>query len=328
MAIFGNFKGTTQSDFRIGKSATGNKLSTGTRPATNNVDGDIYFDSANVTLDVYDSGWKNLGETLTGLNVSDGVLYVDVANETVSIGSTSSNETLFVNGSLRLGTTPEIKYTGTSLQIEHADSNTATSVNITDATGNSNASFAVSGANNDSALFAVTNGQVVIHDSYTLPSTDGTSGQALITNGNGLIEFGEMTAQAASITGAVQYNNDSALAGAGAFRYLPELQTVVATRHRAVIFESIPDYESVEDASENVLDLGFITETADVTNLDYQYVDDVFGVVMSDPYQVSRLPVASQPGQMIYVDDETGGPTMAFSDGTNWRRIQDRAIVS
>ncbi len=31
---------------------------------------------------------------------------------------------------------------------------------------------------------------------------------------------------------------------------------------------------------------------------------------------------------LVFVVDETGGPTLAFSDGTNWRRVQDRAIVS
>ena len=30
----------------------------------------------------------------------------------------------------------------------------------------------------------------------------------------------------------------------------------------------------------------------------------------------------------VYVSDESGGATLAFSDGTNWRRVQDRAIVS
>jgi len=31
---------------------------------------------------------------------------------------------------------------------------------------------------------------------------------------------------------------------------------------------------------------------------------------------------------LIYVRDEVGGPTVAFSDGINWRRVQNRAIVS
>lgn len=46
-------------------------------------------------------------------------------------------------------------------------------------------------------------------------------------------------------------------------------------------------------------------------------------------YTVATLPTASGvAGSEIYVSDETGGGTLAFSDGTNWRRVQDRAIVS
>jgi hypothetical protein len=51
-------------------------------------------------------------------------------------------------------------------------------------------------------------------------------------------------------------------------------------------------------------------------------------VVYTTSYLVSALPSAATAGGLIYVSDETGGATMAFSDGTNWRRVQDRAIVS
>lgn len=45
-------------------------------------------------------------------------------------------------------------------------------------------------------------------------------------------------------------------------------------------------------------------------------------------YVVAELPpVIAAPG-MIFVSNETGGPVPAFSDGTNWRRVTDRAIVS
>ena len=45
-------------------------------------------------------------------------------------------------------------------------------------------------------------------------------------------------------------------------------------------------------------------------------------------YTVSALPsVPPDPG-MIFVSDEAGGAVPAFSDGTNWRRCTDRAIVS
>ena len=46
-------------------------------------------------------------------------------------------------------------------------------------------------------------------------------------------------------------------------------------------------------------------------------------------YTVSTLPTASLwTGATVYVSDETGGAVMAFSDGTNWRRVTDRAVVS
>jgi hypothetical protein len=37
---------------------------------------------------------------------------------------------------------------------------------------------------------------------------------------------------------------------------------------------------------------------------------------------------ASPVGQMVYCSNESGGAVPAFSDGTNWRRVTDRAIVS
>ena len=51
------------------------------------------------------------------------------------------------------------------------------------------------------------------------------------------------------------------------------------------------------------------------------------GVLYLGTYTVSTLPTATVRG-FIFVSDETGGATTAFSDGTNWRRSQDRAIVA
>lgn len=46
-------------------------------------------------------------------------------------------------------------------------------------------------------------------------------------------------------------------------------------------------------------------------------------------YTVSTLPDVTEYARgMIYVSDETGGAVPAFSDGTNWRRVTDRAVVS
>lgn len=46
-------------------------------------------------------------------------------------------------------------------------------------------------------------------------------------------------------------------------------------------------------------------------------------------YTVATLPhAASWSAGLIYVSDESGGAVPAFSDGTNWRRVTDRAVVS
>ena len=45
-------------------------------------------------------------------------------------------------------------------------------------------------------------------------------------------------------------------------------------------------------------------------------------------YTVAGAPSVTPAGQLIYVSDETGGAIPAFSDGTNWRRVSDRAIIS
>ena len=46
-------------------------------------------------------------------------------------------------------------------------------------------------------------------------------------------------------------------------------------------------------------------------------------------YTVATLPSASMWVRgLIYVSDEVGGATVAFSNGINWLRCQDRAIVS
>lgn len=46
-------------------------------------------------------------------------------------------------------------------------------------------------------------------------------------------------------------------------------------------------------------------------------------------YTVATLPDATAyPYNMVFVTDEAGGATPAFSDGSQWRRTSDRAVVS
>ena len=45
-------------------------------------------------------------------------------------------------------------------------------------------------------------------------------------------------------------------------------------------------------------------------------------------FNVAALQSATSPGELIFCPDETGGATILFSDGTNWRRVQDRSVAA
>lgn len=55
---------------------------------------------------------------------------------------------------------------------------------------------------------------------------------------------------------------------------------------------------------------------------------------MLAPFPLQQVAVADLPaaasftGTLLYVTDETGGPTVAYSNGTNWLRVYDNATVS
>jgi len=58
-------------------------------------------------------------------------------------------------------------------------------------------------------------------------------------------------------------------------------------------------------------------------------VNFIYAGIQLPSYAVADVPTASEWAQrLIYVSDETGGAIPAFSDGTNWRRVTDRAIIS
>lgn len=61
-------------------------------------------------------------------------------------------------------------------------------------------------------------------------------------------------------------------------------------------------------------------------------IDDANDREVAEPlpgYTVAELPAAADHTRsMVYVTDEVGGAVPAFSDGSDWRRVTDRAVVS
>jgi hypothetical protein len=128
------------------------------------------------------------------------------------------------------------------------------------------------------------------------PTTDGVANQVVATDGNGNLSL-------------------QTLSDLEGFNW----ETV--EQDFGLITEGVndsPDNGLVSDAVTIGYELGFIV----VTGLIYptQFVLPSFSV--------SSLPSVNPAGQMLFVTDETGGSVPAFSDGTNWRRVTDRQIVS
>lgn len=58
-------------------------------------------------------------------------------------------------------------------------------------------------------------------------------------------------------------------------------------------------------------------------------VERAISAVRPAAYTVTTVPpAAGNTGLVIFVSNEVGGATLAFSDGTNWRRVQDRVVIS
>lgn len=315
MAIFGNFKGTTVSDFKIGKSS-GNRISTGTEPSSDLTAGDLYIDSSNTSIKVYTgSAWSSVGSTLTDLNVDSGTLFVDSTNDTVSIGSTSSNEKLFVNGSLRLGTNPSLQHSGAYLDLRHSNGS-GTVIRVRDNSSGTDPVFKVYDASNSAEVFKVQGTTIRINDAYDMPTADGSSGQVIKTDGSGTLSFGAIPASGSNTH--VQFNDGGDLAGDSDFTFDKSTNTLQVTNLDVMgTFSHVEDYGTITQAANITVDYGVIT------------VDDR-QPTPHDSYTVSEADALTykNAGDMIFVSDETGGATMAFYDGTDWRRIQDRAVIS
>lgn len=325
MAVFGNFKGTTQSDFKIGK--TGVKIHGGiSSPITNLSQGDIWLDGSNASISVYQgNAFVNIGATLTDLNVDDGTLFVDNVNDTVSIGSTTSNEKLFVNGSIRLGTNPAIKYSGAFLDVSHANG-TGTVLRIRDNTGNTDPVFKVFSANNESEVFRVDGTTITVANSYVLPESDGSSGQVVVTDGNGTLSFGNVSVTPAGTNTQIQFNDTDSFGASDTLTFEKTTSTLQTGVVRGVLFEPITDYGFVTDTANMVISYGLTSEN-DTHHGNFGYILKTYGIT-HDQYTVESLPDPRVAGQMIYISNAQGGSVMAFSDGDNWRRVTDRDVVS
>ena len=139
----------------------------------------------------------------------------------------------------------------------------------------------------------ITTTSSLVASGLTYPTLDGSENQIIATNGSGILSF-------LSISQLQGFNFDSDF---------------------GLITDGVIDSDNlgqIIDAVVDSYDLGLLVISGFIS-------PDTF---ILPSFTVSTLPTANPAGQMLFVTDETGGSVPAFSDGTNFRRVTDRQIVS
>jgi hypothetical protein len=116
----------------------------------------------------------------------------------------------------------------------------------------------------------------------------------------------------------VQFNDGGAFAGDAGFTYNAVSDTLTITN---IITESI-------NAPNTLTGTYTISSPTTIT------LDPVDEIINDAPMKLVNKTVTelgtlvSSVGAMVFCTNESGGAIPAFYDGTNWRRVSDRAIVS
>ena len=94
----------------------------------------------------------------------------------------------------------------------------------------------------------------------------------------------------------------------------------------ALSFGTLTDYDVITASATLTSDFGTVANTGNTSN-DHGFVFTDSGLPQLPSYTVATLP-STVAGDLALCTDETGGSTVVFFDGSNWRRMADRAVAS
>jgi hypothetical protein len=172
-----------------------------------------------------------------------------------------------------------------------------------------------------------------------ISSAGNVTGNFFIGNGSqltGINSFGTITVAGQSNVAADSTSDTLTLAAGAGITILTDADTDTITITSVAtdsIFATGGDMGTVEEAVTAEQDLGLITSSIlESYNLGTIVLG---GLIYPDQFvlpsfTVSELgnTVATPAGQMVFCVNDAGGAIPAFSDGTDWRRVTDRAVIS
>lgn len=210
-----------------------------------------------------------------------------------------------------------------------ADGNVRLGTNSLDALATGTNNIAIG----DDALGALTSGSDMI--------AIGEDAALAVTSGSDSILIGERAGTAAtSIASSVVIGDAAALVSTSLSQVVVVGKGACTTTKPGAQCVVIGNFAEVgADGETNEIVIGYNavgsgTNTATIGNSSTLVTYIMGAMVLENPvvlgsYGKASLPTASSFAHgMIYVTDDVGGGTPAFSDGTNWRRTSDRNVIS
>jgi len=245
----------------------------------------------------------NTGKSVT-INSSGSTqnLFSTIGADTGSTTANSATDTLTVTG----GTGITTAITGDTLTVTNSSPNSDQ---------NLFASVAVAGQSPVTATSTTDSLTLVAGTNVTITTDAGTDSITINASGGG----GGGTPGGADTQ--VQFNNSGAFGGDSAFTYNSGTDTLSVTNIEASSIappSSLVGTYSITSPT---------TITLDAASGAGEVKSDVPFRLLSKTVSQLNTFVASA-GSMVYCTDETGGAIPAFYDGSNWRRVSDRSIVS
>jgi hypothetical protein len=286
--------------------------------------GNAFLTTASVTGNVTSGNITTSGQVTATGNVTSG--NITTSGQVIATGNISGGN---ITAAGQVTATGNIA--GSNLNVTGNIVDTGALTLITGASGN--VSLAPNGS---TTVVATTAGANVIG---ALGVTGNVTGGNILGNGAGLTGINSFGTIAVNGQDNVVADNTSdtltLTAGSGiAITTVAGTDTItIATVATDSIFATGGEMGTITETVTVSEDLGLITDTVTIS---YDLGTIVTsGIIAPDALFLPSKTVtelaslsASPAGQFVYCSNESGGAVPAFSDGTNWRRVTDRAIVS
>ncbi len=317
----------------------------------NNTSKTIAFDVTGISLNSISNGTSNVNVVSSGGNVTVGVggsgNIAEFSTTGVRITGVVSASGNVTGGNLIAGTGASGNITGANVITANTVTATANitggnllTTGLISATSTITSAANVVGGNITTAGVITATGNIQggnLRTAGLITATGNISGGNILGNGAGLTGinvFSNITVTGGNSAVADSIADTLTLTAGDGITIVVDSATDTITfgvQSGSEIFVDGADFGTVEEPVTLSDDLGLVTdavtEEADLGTL------VLSGLIYPDQfvlpsYSVSTLPAATPAGQMAYVTNESGGAVPAFADGTNWRRVTDRAIVT